>query len=112
MNRIMLVSVAILIGWSATNAAAQDGSAVEDRQFIFSVSTPPTDSRHAVVYVDTGFGSQAFDVIESQRPEQRIGIQAALGHRFTFLGRVGISSDEQDVQSSQQGEVQVPLLAA
>src|SRR5262245_25244851 len=112
MNRIAALSVALVIGSAATNAAAQDGKAVDDRQFIFSVSTPPSETPHAIVYLDSGFGAGAFEVVESDRPEQRFGIQAALGHRLTFLGRIGISSDERDVQSSQQGELMFSVIEA
>jgi hypothetical protein len=110
MVRITIPSIAILIGMAASNAVAQERPAVDDRQFIFSVSTPPSETRHATVYLDSGFGGQAFDVVESQRPEQRLGIQASLGHRLTFLGRIGISSDDRDVQSSQQGELLVSVI--
>jgi hypothetical protein len=102
-----------LIGFVAASAAAQvSPTPVQDRQFMFSVSTPPTDVRHATVHLESGFGARAFDVTNSDRPEQRFGVQAAVGHRFTFLGRVGLSSDERDVRSSQQAELLFGVLEA
>lgn len=90
----------------AANAAAQDRPvAVQDRLFLFSVSTLPREIRHASVHVDSGFGQRAFDLTDSDRPEQRFGIQASLGNRLTFVGRVGLSSDQRDLRSSQQGEL-------
>jgi hypothetical protein len=77
---------------------------------VFSVSTPPSETRHASVYLDSGFGARPFDVVESAQPEQRFGIQASLGHRLTFLGRIGISNGDQEVHSSQQGELLVALI--
>jgi hypothetical protein len=104
--RLRMLVVPILIGLAATSAAAQNQSSrVPDRQFLFSVSTVPSDDWHATVNLDSGFGARAFDVTDSDRPEHRFGIQVALGHRFTFLGRIGVSSDERDVRSSQQGEL-------
>src|SRR5262245_12381280 len=97
----------------AAGASAQDGSQsdpIQDRQFLFSVSTPPTDTRHATVHVDTGAGERAFDLTDSDRPEQRFGVQAGFGNRLTFIGRVGISSDERDLRSSQQGELLYNLM--
>jgi hypothetical protein len=69
------------------------------------VSTLPTDRPHATVQLDSGFGERAFDVTDSDRPEQRVSVQAFLGRRVTFLGKVGLSSDERDLRSSQQGEL-------
>jgi hypothetical protein len=107
-----IVGVGILLGLAAS-AAAQDppqSAPTQDRQFLFSVSTPPTDTRHATVHLDAGTGERAFDVTDSDRPEQRLGIQAALGNRLTFVGRIGLSTDERDLRSSQQGELLYNLL--
>ena len=99
------------LGLGATSAAAQVKSVpVQDRQFLFSISTLPTEVPHATVHVDSGFGERAFDVTDSDRPEQRIGIQATLGNRVTFLGRLGVSSDERDLRSSQQAELLFGIL--
>jgi hypothetical protein len=78
-----IVSSVLLTVLAATTAAAQDhGSTVRDRQFMFSVSTLPTDVRHATVDMDFGFGERAFDVTDGDRPEQRFGIQASVApHR-------------------------------
>ena len=101
------------IGLVATSAAAQVSSTPsQDRQFMFSVSTPPTDVPHVTVHLESGFGAGAFDATDSDRPEQRFGVQAAFGNRLTFLGRVGISSDKRDVRSSQQGELLFGVLQA
>ena len=106
-----IVTAAILTAAVATGAAAQSQPApIHDRQFMFSVSTLPQDVRRVDVNVDTGFGERAFDVTDSDRPEQRFGVQAFLGHRLTFLGRVGISQDQRDLASSQQGELLYSVL--
>jgi hypothetical protein len=99
------IETAMVVVVTAAPAGAQGHTSVEDRQFVFSVSTLPTQVPHATVQLDTGFGEGAFDVTDSDRPEQRLGVQAALGHRLTFLGRIGVSTSEGDVRSSQQGEL-------
>jgi hypothetical protein len=100
-----------VFGLVASAAAAQSTpAAVQDRQFVFSVSTMPAEARHATVTVDSGFGARAFDVTDGDGPEQRFGVQAALGRRLTFLGRIGVSSGEGDVRSSQQGELLYSVL--
>lgn len=89
-----------------STAAAQDREApVQDRRFLFSISALPADRPRATVQLDSGVGEHAFDVTDSDRPEQRLGVQAYLGRRVTFLGRVGLAADERDLRSSQQGEV-------
>jgi hypothetical protein len=109
--RLRILGFPILMALAATSAAAQSPSSrVQDRQFLFSVSTLPSDSPHATVALDSGFGEGAFDITDSDRPEQRFGLQVSLGHRFTFLGRVGLSSDERDLQSSQQAELLYSVL--
>jgi hypothetical protein len=112
MSALRSVFVALaLIGTVASGAAAQDRSArVQDRRFLLSVSTLPAEARRATVHLDSGFGERAFDLTESDRPEQRFGIQATLGHRLTFLGRVGLASDDRDIRSSQQGELLYSLV--
>jgi hypothetical protein len=89
---------------------AQTSSAPQDRPFVFSVSTPRTDTRHATVHLDAGFGERPFDVVEGDRPEQRLGIQAYMGRGVTLLARVGIASDQRDMRSSQQGELLYSVL--
>ena len=106
-----IVTAAILTVAAATGAAAQSQPApIQDRQFMFSVSTLPVDVRRVSVNLDTGFGERAFDVTDSDRPEQRVGVQAFLGHRLTFVGRVGMSQDQRDLASSQQGELLYSVL--
>jgi hypothetical protein len=99
-------TAALLMATYASAAAAQDRDApVQDRRFLFSVSTLPTEKSHASVQLDSGFGERPFDITDTDRPEQRFSIQAALGTRVTFLGRVGLASDERDLHHSQQGEL-------
>jgi hypothetical protein len=103
-----LAQAALFICAVSASAAAQERSSaprVQDRQFLFSVSTLPSDTRHATVHLESGFGDRAFDVIEGDRPEQRFGIQAFVGRRFTLLARLGVSSDDRDVRSSQQAKM-------
>ncbi len=98
---------------AVTTAAAQDRETpVRDRQFMFSVSTLPSEVRHATVDMDFGFGEHAFEVTDGDRPEQRFGIQASVANHLTFLGRVGISSDQRDLRSSQQGELLYSVMQA
>jgi hypothetical protein len=106
-----LALVVVLTGTIVSGAAAQNRSAaVQDRRFLFSVSALPAEERRATVHLDSGFGERAFDLTESDRPEQRLGIQATLGHRLTFVGRVGLASDDRDLRSSQQGEILYSLV--
>jgi hypothetical protein len=106
-----VMATAVLTLLAAASAAAQDRPApVQDRQFMFSVSTLPADVRRVSVNLDSGFGERAVDVTDSDRPEQRFGIQAFLGHRMTFVGRLGVSSDQRDLRSSQQGELLYSML--
>ncbi len=101
-----IVGVLAALGLAAHGASAQDTpQQVQHRPFIFSVSTPPTEGGRATVHLESGFGARPFDVTESDRPEQRFGVQAALGHRLTFLGNIGVSSDDRDVRSTQQAEL-------
>ena len=107
LNRKIFAVVALL-GLVGAQAFAEDQppvAPIQDRQFLFSVSTLPTDTRHATVHVDSGIGERAFDLTDSDRPEQRVGIQAGFGNGLTFIGRIGLSSDERDLRSSQQGEL-------
>src|SRR5262245_47366819 len=107
-RRSMFVSL-VLSATVVSGVAAQERT-VQDRPFLFSVSTMPDEGRHATVHLDSGFGERAFDLTASDRPEQRFGIQATLGHRLTFLGRVGLASDDRDLRSSQQGEMLYSLV--
>jgi hypothetical protein len=102
----LLLSVAVV----AAPAAAQSSGQAHDRPFLFSVSTPQPETPHVSVNVESGFGERPFDLTEADRPEQRIGVQASIGHRFTVLGRVGIGSDKSSARTSQQGEVLYSVL--
>ena len=98
-----LVLLATAPGMAQAQTQAQ--SQTQDRPFLFSVSTPQTDVRHATVHVEAGFGERAFDLVEGDRPEQRIGLQATLGGGLTLLARVGVAADGSDTRSSQQAEL-------
>jgi hypothetical protein len=111
MTRITL-SVGVLSVALLASAAAAQTPTVQDRPFVFSISTVPGDSPRASVQVETGVGERAFDVTDSDRPEQRFGIQASFGNRLTLLGRVRLSSDSRDVRSSQQGELLYDIVQA
>jgi hypothetical protein len=91
-------------------AAAQTANAAQDRLFLFSVSTPRTERPHTTVHVETGFGDRPFDLTEGDQPEQRFGVQASIGHRLTFLGRVGVVSNQSSARTSQQGEILYTVL--
>jgi hypothetical protein len=113
MNARRSVFVALIVSATSVSAvAAQERPAVQDRRFLFSVSTLPTEKSHASVQLDSGFGERPFDITDTERPEQRLSIQAALGTRVTFLGRVGLASDERDLRTSQQGELLYSVLQA
>src|SRR5215510_14157555 len=108
-----VLAAAMLTAVCASVAEAQGRDApVRDRRFLFSVSTLPADKSHASVQLDSGFGERPFDVTDTDRPEQRLAIQATLGRRVTFLGRVGLASDERDLRSSQQGELLYSVMHA
>jgi hypothetical protein len=101
---IRLSGFLLLAGLVAVPAVAQD------RPFQFSVSTPRTQERHATMHYEAGFGERPFDLVEGERPEQRLGIQASLGRGLTLLARVGIAADGQDTRSSQQAELLYSVL--
>jgi hypothetical protein len=82
----------------------------QDRPFVFSVTTATDTSKPSVlVDYDVGFGEQAFHSTEENGPEQRVGVQASVG-RWTFLGRLGLTSSQDTFQTSQQGEALFSLL--
>jgi hypothetical protein len=89
-------------------------AAAQDRPFLFSISTPPPpmDKSHVSVHVDAGFGESPFDLVESERPEQRFGIQASFGNGLTLLARAGITSSDGDPRASEQAELLYNLLRA
>ena len=94
----------------AGSAAAQSNGSTTDHLFLFSVSTPRTERPHASIHVESGFGDRPFDLTEGDQPEQRLGIQATLGHRLTVLGRVGVVSNQSSARTSQQGEILYSVL--
>ena len=81
----------------------------QDRPFLFSVSTNAAPRPAVRFDYDVGVGEQAFRSETSDRPEQRIGVQASHG-RLTFLARFGISDVGSSYQSSQSGEVLYSIL--
>jgi hypothetical protein len=105
-----LLLLALLV--ATRPAAAQSPDVSEDRPFIFSVSTPRTDTRHATVHLETGFGERAFDVDQGDRLEQRLGVQASLGRGLTLLARVGVANGSEAYSTSQQGELLYSLVQA
>src|SRR5262245_63622787 len=80
------VFLSLVLSATVVSGVAAQERAVQDRRFLFSVSTMPAEERRVSVHLDSGFGERAFDLTASDRPEQRFGIQATLGHRLTFLG--------------------------
>jgi hypothetical protein len=103
-NARIVSAFLLLVAMNASSLAAQS-TTTQDRPFLFSISTPRTEKPHASVHVETSFGERPFDLTEGDRPEQRIGVQASIGHRLTFLARVGVVSERSSAQTSQQGEV-------
>jgi hypothetical protein len=110
MPRGIKLSAALLVGLAvAAPAAAQSTPASQDRPFLFSVSTPRTETPHVTLGLDTSFGERAFDVDQDDGFEQRIGIQASFGKGLTLLARVGISNGG-SAHTSQQGELLYSVL--
>ena len=110
MNRTHLLCAATLaISTSATSTPVLAQERAQDRRFLFSISTVPADGPRVSVHLDTLVGESAFDVTDVDHPEQRFGVQAAFGHRLTFVGRVGLSMNDEDMRfsrgSTQQGEL-------
>jgi hypothetical protein len=104
-------ALATLLGLVVSAAPADAQPAVSTAHaFLFSIAAPPSVARQASVYVDTGVGERAFDLVQGDEPEQRIGVQATLGSRLTLLARVGVAGDGSGVRASQQGEVLYSLL--
>jgi hypothetical protein len=94
-----------VIGAIAVTILASTAAAAQDRPFLFSISTPPTETLRTTVHVDTSIGDQTFTATNADSLEQRIGVQAAFPNGVTLLARIGMSTDEQDVRTSQQAEV-------
>lgn len=110
MLRFRTAALVVSILAVAVSALAQTSSSPQDRPFIFSVSAPHTATRHATMHLDAGFGERPFDVVDGDRPEQRLGVQASIGRGVTLLARVGIANDQRDLRSSQQGELLYSVL--
>jgi hypothetical protein len=104
--------LALAVGLLRPDVAAAQPAPVADRPFLFSVSTPRSDTRQASVFIDTGVGERSFDLVQGEAPEHRIGLQASLGHRLTLMARLGVSDSRTGVQSSQQGELLYSVLHA
>jgi hypothetical protein len=82
----------------------------QERPFLFSVSVPPTASGRGSVAVETSAGDHAFDSAGQEHLEQRVGIQARLAGRVTFLARAAFASDSGESRTSQQMEVLYGLM--
>lgn len=105
-NTVRWAPVVVLVVLHAWPSAAQRRDAgVQDRPFMFSVSAAPTDDRQVTVQLDSAFGASAFDLSSGERAEQRVGIQAALGHRLTAVAHVGLVAGGGDVRATQQAEL-------
>src|SRR5262245_19234343 len=104
MKRPLFCAALVMLISSTAVAQVKEPSA-RDQQFVFSISTLPVDGPHATVQLDAGFGAHPFEVTDTDRPEHRVGVQAALNSRLTALGRVGLSSDSRDLRTSQQAEL-------
>lgn len=78
----------------------------QDRPFVFTLTTGDASSRAFVAHYDIGYGDRAFEVLSDEgRLEQRLGLQAALGRRWTLVARVGLAIDRRDARSTQQAEL-------
>ena len=94
---VALLSCLIL----CTNATIARG---QDRPFVFSVTTAPDVSKTSTALTyDIGVGDTSFRASQSSGPEQRAGIQVSAG-RWTFLGRLGLTTANATYETSQQGE--------
>jgi hypothetical protein len=94
---VALLSCLIL----CTNATIARG---QNRPFVFSVTTAPDVSKTSTALTyDIGVGDTSFRASQSSGPEQRVGIQVSAG-RWTFLGRLGLTSANATYETSQQGE--------
>jgi hypothetical protein len=79
--RLILLVTMLLVAAAAPAADAQPDASAVDRLFLCSVSAARPASRDARVYVDTGIGEPAFDLVQGDEPEQRIGVEAAFATR-------------------------------
>jgi hypothetical protein len=85
----------------------------QGQPFVFSVTTPETGRAATAMTYDTAFGERPFDTSsDAGRLEQRVGLQASFGGRFTLLANLGVSPDEHDPRVSQRAELLVNLLGA
>jgi len=108
----LVIPVAGVSAQTTPRASGTPGSpGVSDRPFLFTVTAPRVTAPRVSVYLDTLAGEGSFNLTESDRPEQRLTVQAALGNRLTFVGRVGVATSvQQDIRSSQQGELLFSVL--
>jgi hypothetical protein len=71
-----------LIGCLACAGTAR----AQGQPFVFSVTTPETGRPATALTCDTAFGERPFDTsADAGRVEQRVGLQASFGGRFTLL---------------------------
>jgi hypothetical protein len=99
-------SVVFLVLFAAAPAAAQE------RPFVFSFNAPDAPTRGATVRFETGVGERAFDVQTGDGVEQRVGLQAGFGQRFTLFARVGLVREGSGAATSQQAEMLYSVLQA
>src|SRR5262245_5163984 len=77
----------------------------QERPFLFSVSVPPAPSSRGSVAIETSVGDHAFDAAGQDHLEQRVGIQARVGSRVTFLAAAAFASTSGQTRTSQQLEL-------
>src|SRR5262245_59289286 len=109
-SRCVVFGLVLSGSLTAASAVAQAQQPVQDRRFLFSISTVPADTQRVSVHLETQIGEGAFTLRGADTLEQRFGVQAALGHRIAFVGRVGVATNERDLWSSQESSQQGDLL--
>lgn len=95
------------------SAAPAAGLLAQERPFLFSVSTAPAAERSVLLHYDAGLAERGATPLGPEGFEQQVGFQAALGRRWTIVGRAAFHFDRgRSAQSSQQVEVLRRLGAA
>jgi hypothetical protein len=89
---------------TAVITCAAISASAQERPFLFSIATTAKSTPAIRFDYDVGTSERTFQSDVANRPEQRIGAQAALG-RLTLLARFGISDVGSSYQSSQSGEL-------
>src|SRR5262249_26841872 len=94
-------TLAITTLWSLLTVSASG----QERPFLFSVSAPPVDSGKTIVAFETSAGDQAFDAVDQEQLQQRVGVQIRIAPRLTVFARVGFAADSRDTRSAQDAEL-------